>query len=164
MKASHQRRVTTLSATGSTSSHRVHLTLTLTVTKVTYSALTSAPSTSSSDQPDLSTLPTASTSSSTTTSSGGGGGTATLQISGKVTSENPHVKKGAFHTLDLEVGRDFTIVKQVGEWDSVMRERIREMTELGRGAEVGAILCGDGMLLTLLASYFSRGWDTDETY
>ena len=71
-------------------------------------------------------------------------GNATLHISGKVSSENPHVKKGAYHTLDLEVGRDFTIIKGEGEWDSIARERIRDVTEPGRGAEVGAIICGDG--------------------
>ena len=65
-------------------------------------------------------------------------------MSGRVSSENPHVKKGAFHTLDLEVGRDFTIIKGEGEWDSIARERIREVTEPGRGAEVGAVVCGEG--------------------
>ena len=42
-------------------------------------------------------------------SNGGTGGTATLSISGRVTSENPHVKMGAFHTLDLEANRDVRI-------------------------------------------------------
>lgn len=74
-------------------------------------------------------------------------GTATLHVSGKVSSENEHVKKGVFHTLDLQVGRDFTIIKGEGEWDSIARERIREVTEPGRGAEVGAIVCGEGIAI-----------------
>lgn len=78
--------------------------------------------------------------------SSGTAGTTTLHVSGRVTSENEHVKKGAFHTLDLEIGRDFTIVKAEGEWDSVARERIKEMTEPGRGADVGAIICGEGAI------------------
>lgn len=125
----------------------MHLHLTIIVTKVIYSALAAS---------DI-----AATASGSSTPGGGatgletGGvdpvsqqstnsGTATLHISGKVSSENPHVKKGAYHTLDLEVGRDFTIIKGEGEWDSIARERIFEVTEPGRGAEVGAIVCGDG--------------------
>ena len=139
--------MTTESSTGSTSSHRVHLKLTIIVSKVLYSALaqtsdaapgTSGASASGASTPELTTAPTTGASSSTA-------GTATLHVSGKVSSENQHVKKGAFHTLDLEVGRDFTIIKQEGEWDSIARERIREVTEPGRGAEVGAIVCGEGL-------------------
>jgi protein pelota len=69
---------------------------------------------------------------------------AMLHISGPVTSENVHVKLGAYHTLDLETGRDFTVVKGRGGWDSVGMDRIRESTEAARGAEVGAIVCGEG--------------------
>ncbi|GAA5872569.1 hypothetical protein JCM16303_004566 [Sporobolomyces ruberrimus] len=143
IRGSAVRRVTTESSTGSTSSHRVHLKLTLQVDKVLYSAL------ALSEQSQSSTPSTSSSSAATTASapavSSGTSGTSTLHISGRVTSENPHVKKGAFHTLDLEVGRDFTIIKGIGSWDSIARDRIREMTEPGRGADVGAIVCGEGL-------------------
>lgn len=119
--------------------------LTIVVDKVLYSALASAPETTSAAASSSSTVtPETLTTASTTAAAGGPAGTATLHVSGKVSSENPHVKKGAFHTLDFEVGRDFTIIKQPGEWDSIARERIREVTEPGRGAEVGAIVCGEG--------------------
>lgn len=131
------RRVTTESSTGSTSSHRVHLKLTLQVDKVLYSAL--ALSEQQQQAPSGAT-----NGASAPAVSSGTSGTSTLHVSGRVTSENPHVKKGAFHTLDLEVGRDFTIIKGIGSWDSVARERIKEMTEPGRGADVGAIVCGEG--------------------
>lgn len=68
---------------------------------------------------------------------------ATLSITGQVTTENQHVKMGAFHTLDLETNRDVRIVKQ--EWDSISFNRVKEACEEGRGAEVGAIVCGEGM-------------------
>ncbi|KAI5479391.1 importin beta-2 subunit [Pseudohyphozyma bogoriensis] len=145
LRGSAVRRVQTESSTGSTSSHRVHLKLTIIVTKVLYSALASAepsttnPSSSTAPPEELTLGP------STNVGAAGAGGTATLHVSGKVSSENPHVKKGAFHTLDLEVGRDFTIIKQAGEWDSVARERIKEITEVARGADVGAVVCGEGM-------------------
>ena len=144
------RRVTTESSTGSTSSHRVHLKLTLQVDKVLYSALALSEQSSQQQAASSSSTSTSASGTSTPTSSApavssGASGTSTLHISGRVTSENPHVKKGAFHTLDLEVGRDFSIIKGIGSWDSVARERIREMTEPGRGADVGAIVCGEGL-------------------
>ncbi len=115
----------------------MHLKLTIQVDRVLYSALA---------QPDVAATadPLAANGGSTAAASSGTAGTTTLHVSGKVTSENEHVKKGAFHTLDLEIGRDFTIIKGEGEWDSVARERIKEMTEPGRGADVGAIVCGEG--------------------
>lgn len=56
---------------------------------------------------------------------------------------------GAYHTLDLETGRDFTLTKGAGEWDSIGLERIHEATEVGGGAEVGAIVCGEGQWFCL---------------
>ena len=56
--------------------------------------------------------------------------------------ENDYVKMGAFHTLDIESNRDVRIEKI--EWDSISLERIEEASLPGRGAEVGAIVCGEG--------------------
>jgi len=68
--------------------------------------------------------------------------TASLQITGRVVEENDYVKMGAFHTLDIESNRDVRIEKL--EWDSISLERIEEASLPGRGAEVGAIVCGEG--------------------
>ena len=40
-----------------------------------------------------------------------------LHVSGRVSEENKWVKNGAYHTLDLELQRNFTIEKSDG-WDS----------------------------------------------
>jgi len=56
--------------------------------------------------------------------------------------ENVHVKMNAFHTLDIEVGRDVRIEKD--EWDSIALATVEESCVPGRGAEVGAIVCGEG--------------------
>jgi len=48
----------------------------------------------------------------------------------------------AFHTLDIEVGRDVRIEKD--EWDSIALTTVEESCVPGRGAEVGAIVCGEG--------------------
>lgn len=92
-------------------------------------------------------------------SSGGG---STLHISGPVCSESQYVKMGAFHTLDLEVGRDFTLIKREGGWDSIGVDRVKEATEVGGGAEVGAIVCGDGACVAKFLDCESRaGAQTD---
>ena len=49
---------------------------------------------------------------------------------------------GAYHTLDIEQNRDVRIIK--AEWDSISLERVTESCVEGRGAEVGAIVCGEG--------------------
>ncbi|WRT66178.1 mRNA surveillance protein pelota [Kwoniella shivajii] len=125
------RRVQTVSSTGSSDSYRVRTNLTLEVTKTTFSsAASSSQSTSSGEKKDP---------------------TAALQISGKVVEENDYVKMGAYHTLDLEANRDFRLTKTSG-WDSIALERIQESTQEGRGAEVGAIVCGEGTAAICLLS------------
>ncbi|KZT62920.1 hypothetical protein CALCODRAFT_462265 [Calocera cornea HHB12733] len=126
------RRVQNTSATGSVSSERVRLNLTLEVTRVEFS-----PGASASTAP-------------TPGNTTGDTGTASLQISGRVTSENAFVKLGAFHTLDLEANRDFKLGKE--EWDSVALERLREACVEGRGADVGAVVCGEGTAAICLLS------------
>ncbi len=107
--------------------------LTLEVAKVAFTPATSAPVTSTSS--------TAAAAASNTAPEP----TASLQVSGRVSSENKDVKKGSFHTLDLEANRDVRIIKQ--EWDSISLNRVEEACVEGRGAEVGAIVCGEGSII-----------------
>ncbi|EON69861.1 translation factor pelota [Coniosporium apollinis CBS 100218] len=109
LRASAIRRVTTESATGSTSSTRVHTTLTLRVTSVDFDA-----------------------------------GASELHVSGKVAEENKYVKLGGFHTLDLELNRNFTLEKAEG-WDSVALDIVREATDQRKKAEVWAVVMGTGI-------------------
>ena len=132
------RRVQTVSSTGSTESHRVRLNLTIQVDRVDFSSSTTpSASIASQDQEGASSF-------AATTS-------ATLHISGRVTSENPHVKLGAFHTLDVEANRDVRIEKLDG-WDSVAIARVEEAIIPGKGAEVGAVVCGEGVAAFCLLS------------
>lgn len=132
-------RVQNVSSTGSTESHRVRLNLTLQVGRVDFSS-SSAPGSSAPD-----------TSADQGGSSSAAPATAALHISGRVTSENPHVKLGAFHTLDIEANRDVRIEKADG-WDSVALSRVEEAIVPGRGAEVGAVVCGEGTAAFCLLS------------
>ncbi|KAG8908152.1 Translation factor pelota [Tulasnella sp. 403] len=130
VRAPAVRRLVTTSSTGSTDSQRVKLNLTIRVTSVHFS-----PSSASG-------------------STGAGPSTneqhATMQISGKVSQENRHVKMGAHHTLDIEANRDVRITKV--EWDSVSLARVEEACVEGRGADVGAIICGEGTAAICLLS------------
>ncbi|KAF8897652.1 eRF1 domain 1-domain-containing protein [Infundibulicybe gibba] len=133
------RRVQNVSSTGSTESHRVRLNLTIQVSRVEFSS-GAAPAASSTE-------PAADPSGSSTAPAT----TAALHISGRVTEENPHVKLGAFHTLDIESNRDVKIEKADG-WDSVAVSRVEEAIIPGRGAEVGAVVCGEGTAAFCLLS------------
>lgn len=128
------RRITSVSSTGSTDSHRVKLNLTLQVKKVIF-----APGGAPANQ------------------EGGNAGaaqdesSAVLHINGPVISENDYVKLGAYHTLDVEAFRDVRIEKEDG-WDSVALGRVEEAIVPGRGAEVGAVVCGEGQATFCLLS------------
>ncbi|KZT12522.1 pelota [Laetiporus sulphureus 93-53] len=137
VRASAVRRVQNVSTTGSTGSQRIRLNLTLAVTRVTWSPATSS-------APGDAGQPSASTTSSQDS-------TAAVEIAGRVAVENPQVKKGAFHTLELEVNRDVRIEKE-GGWDSVALSRIQESCQPGRGAEVAAVVCGEGTAIFCLLS------------
>ncbi|OAV91144.1 translation factor pelota [Puccinia triticina 1-1 BBBD Race 1] len=123
--------VETNSATGSKDSHRVKLNLTIEVKKVSYSGV-EMPSESSDNGLSIAGQPSSS-------SSGG----ASLHISGQISKQNEHVKMGAFHTLDLEPEREFTIIKGPDGWDSVNVQRLADATDASKSAEVGAILADD---------------------
>ena len=53
-----------------------------------------------------------------------------LALKGRNIEENQYVKMGAYHTLDLELQRKFTLTKQ--HWDAIALERIDEACDSGR--------------------------------
>ena len=117
LTASAIRRVTTESAsTGSTSSHRVHLNLTIRVKSLDFDSRAGQ-----------------------------------LHVSGQIARENKHTKIGQYHTLDLELYRNFTLEKEVedndGEqgWDSIAREQLEEATNPQKKAEIVAVIMEEGL-------------------
>lgn len=52
---------------------------------------------------------------------------------------------------DPKEGRKFRLTKASG-WDSVALDRIAESTREGRGAEIGAVVCGEGTAAICLLS------------
>ncbi|KAI0719628.1 pelota [Cerioporus squamosus] len=131
------RRIQNVSTTGTVDSKRIRLNLTLAVTKVTWSPSAAPLADSGVANSAAGATPAA---------------TATVEISGRVAEENHHVKLGAFHTLDIEANRNVRIEKDAGGWDSVALGRVEESCVPGRGAEVAAIVCGEGTAIFCLLS------------
>ncbi len=67
-----------------------------------------------------------------------------LHVSGQVAEENKWVKVGAFHTLDLELLRNFTLEKSEG-WDSVALDVVREAVKQDKEGTVPAVVMQEGM-------------------
>ncbi|KAI8988204.1 protein pelota [Mycotypha africana] len=108
IKATTIRRVQSESTTGTVTSQRVRMVLTITVESVDFDPIVGH-----------------------------------LRINGKVSSENPHVKMGSYHTIDLEMNRNFTLFKP--EWDIIALERIEDACDITKQAEVTAIVCQEGL-------------------
>ena len=66
-----------------------------------------------------------------------------LHVSGPVVEENKYVKMGQYHTLDLELQRNVTIIKE--EWDLVALDRVKEACDVSAKAEIGAVVLQDGI-------------------
>jgi protein pelota len=77
-------------------------------------------------------------------------GSCTLHISGVNVEENPHVRLGAYHTVHLELNRDFDLTKT--SWDSISLERLNESTNPERAAEVAVIAMELGLAHLCLIS------------
>lgn len=109
LRASAVRRVTTESATGASSSHRVQITLTIKVTATDFDPAAGQ-----------------------------------LHVSGQVSEENKHVAMGSFHTLDLELHRNFTLEKADG-WDSVAIQILRDSAKTDQRAQIWAVVMQEGL-------------------
>lgn len=66
-----------------------------------------------------------------------------LRLSGRNVEESQHVKMGAYHTLDLELNRDFTLFKSC--WDIMSIERIETACNVAKQADVAAVVMQPGL-------------------
>jgi protein pelota len=62
----------------------------------------------------------------------------TLHLKGKNVQENQHVKLGAYHTIDLELNRMFTLEKQC--WDAMDLYRLDLCSDIANKADVAGIV------------------------
>jgi protein pelota len=65
-----------------------------------------------------------------------------LHVAGPVSEENKYVKLGQYHTLDLEIQRNVTVIKD--EWDSIALDRVKDACDVSKKAEVGAVVLQEG--------------------
>ncbi|XP_046418317.1 protein pelota [Neodiprion fabricii] len=66
-----------------------------------------------------------------------------LRLKGRNIEENQYVKMGAYHTLDLEQNRKFTLYKP--EWDSISLERVDTACDPTQSADLAAVIMQDGI-------------------
>jgi protein pelota len=66
-----------------------------------------------------------------------------LRLKGRNVEENQYVKMGAYHTIDLELNRAFTLTKP--EWDSIALERVDMACDVTQKADVAAIVMQEGI-------------------
>lgn len=66
-----------------------------------------------------------------------------LRVKGRNIQENQYVKMGAYHTLDLELNRKFTLGKH--EWDSVTLDRIDMACDPTQHADLAAVIMQEGL-------------------
>lgn len=73
-----------------------------------------------------------------------------MRVSGPCVEENQHIKMGAYHTLDLTMNKNFSVVKQA--WDSIALDRVDEATNPERHADVAAVIMNEGVASVCLIS------------
>ncbi|CAG8518788.1 9597_t:CDS:10 [Paraglomus occultum] len=66
-----------------------------------------------------------------------------LRIKGRNIVENRYVKLNAYHTIDLELNRNFTLIKR--EWDIISLERVEEACDITKQADVAAVVLQEGL-------------------
>ncbi|KAI6798983.1 hypothetical protein KC332_g765 [Hortaea werneckii] len=69
---------------------------------------------------------------------------AQLHVSGRVAEENKHVKLGSYHTLDLELQRNFTLEKADG-WDTIALDTLKEAINQDAKAQLWAVVMQEGL-------------------
>ncbi|PSC74054.1 PELOTA 1 isoform X1 [Micractinium conductrix] len=66
-----------------------------------------------------------------------------IRLKGRNLTENEHVKLGAYHTLELELQRAFTLYKDA--WDSVDTDRIKTACDPAASADLAVLLITEGL-------------------
>lgn len=65
-------------------------------------------------------------------------------MSGRIAEENKFTKLGQYHTLDLELQRNFTLEKSEG-WDSIAIAVVKEACDPTKTADVWAVVMQEGL-------------------
>ncbi|KAI5055666.1 hypothetical protein GOP47_0029187 [Adiantum capillus-veneris] len=71
-----------------------------------------------------------------------------LRVRGKNVGENEHVKLGAYHTLEIDQQRPFTLAKDC--WDSIAIDTLKVACDPAATAEVAALMIQEGLAYVCL--------------
>lgn len=66
-----------------------------------------------------------------------------IRLSGRNQTESPHIKLNAYHTIELEPHRNFTIQK--AQWDTIFLERLETACNPVKQAQLAAIVMQQGL-------------------
>uniref|UniRef100_A0A671YMZ5 Protein pelota homolog n=1 Tax=Sparus aurata TaxID=8175 RepID=A0A671YMZ5_SPAAU len=73
-----------------------------------------------------------------------------LRVKGTNLEENQYVKMGAYHTIELELNRKFTLAKK--SWDSIVLDRIEQACDATQKADVAAVVMQEGLANVVLVT------------
>ncbi|XP_034050163.1 protein pelota homolog [Thalassophryne amazonica] len=73
-----------------------------------------------------------------------------LRVKGTNIEENQYVKMGAYHTIELELNRKFTLAKK--NWDTVVLDRIEQACDPAQKADVAAVVMQEGLANVVLVT------------
>ncbi|XP_063077321.1 protein pelota homolog [Engraulis encrasicolus] len=73
-----------------------------------------------------------------------------LRVKGTNLEENQYVKMGAYHTIELELNRKFTLAKKI--WDSIVLDRIDQACDPAQKADVAAVVMQEGLANIVLVT------------
>lgn len=76
-----------------------------------------------------------------------------LHVSGRVVNANAFVSAGQYHTLDLELNRQFTLWKKHG-WDTVAIQTLRDALNQDRDGAIAAVVMQEGVANICLITEF----------
>lgn len=71
-----------------------------------------------------------------------------LRVKGRNVQENQYIKMGAYHTVDLEPNRKYTLYKE--HWDSVCLERVETACDPAKHADLAAVVMQEGLAFVCL--------------
>lgn len=71
-----------------------------------------------------------------------------LKVKGKTVEEHKHVRKGQYHTLDLELNKKFYLTKPV--WDSLALSQLSNARDVTRNADVAVVIMQEGLAFLCL--------------
>lgn len=71
-----------------------------------------------------------------------------VKVKGKNIEENKYVRKGQYHTFDLELNKKFYLSKSI--WDSLALTQLHNAQDAGRNADVAVVIMQEGLAFVCL--------------